>query len=94
MQEELETWKQSLPKSPLQLMANSNQKTKLYTGLLTYEVFTALFHYPEPQVLSLRLKDVESETVARGRKQKLSFMKELVAVLMRLRVGIITGRCC
>ena len=63
LQEELESLKHSLPKSPLQLMANSNQKTKFYTGLPTYEVFTALFHYLEPQALSFRQKDVESETV-------------------------------
>ena len=30
LQEELESLKHSLPKSPLQLMANSNQKTKFY----------------------------------------------------------------
>ena len=89
LQEELDSLKQSLPKSPLQLMASSNQKTKFYTGLPTYEVFTALFHYLEPQVLSLRQKDVESETVARGRKRKLSLMEEFVAVLMRLRLGLL-----
>ena len=89
LQEELESLKHSLPNSPLQLMANSNQKTKFYTGLPTYEVFTALFHYLEPQVLSLRQKDVESETVARGRKRKLSLMEEFVAVLMRLRLGLL-----
>ena len=70
-------------------MANSNQKTKFYTGLPTYEVFTALFHYLEPQVLSLRQKDAESETIAIGRMRKLSLMEEFVAVLMRLRLGLL-----
>ena len=80
LQEELEFLKHSLPKSP---------KTKFYTGLPTYEVLTALFHYLETQVLSLRQKDVESKTVARGRKRKLSLMEEFVAVLMRLRLGLL-----
>ena len=38
LQEELDSLKHSLPKSPLQLMANSNQKAKFYTGLPAYEV--------------------------------------------------------
>ena len=41
-------------------------------GLPAYEVLTALFHYVEPQVLSVRHNDVESETVAGGRKRKSS----------------------
>ena len=89
LQEELESLKHSLSNSPLKLMANSNQKTKFYMGLPTYEVFTALFHYLEPQVLNFRQKDVESETVAIGRKRKLSLMEEFVAVLMRLRLGLL-----
>ena len=35
LQEELESLKHSLPKSSLQLMANSSQKTKFYAGLPT-----------------------------------------------------------
>ena len=81
--------KYSLLKSPHQLTANSNQITKFYTRIPTYEVLTSLFHYLETQVLSLRQKDVESETVARGRRQKLSLMEEFVAVLMRLRLGLL-----
>ena len=50
LQEELESLKHSLPKSSLQLMASSNIKARFYTGLPTYEVFTALFHYLEPKV--------------------------------------------
>ena len=87
LQEELDSLKHSLPKFPLRLMANSNQKTKFYMVLPTYEVLTALFHYLEPQVLSLRHKDVESETVARGRKRKLERIEEFV--LMRLRLGLL-----
>ena len=68
LQEELVSLKHSLPPSPLQLMANSNQKTKFYTGLPTYEVFVALFRYLEPQVLSTRQKGTEPYAVARGRK--------------------------
>ena len=58
LQEELDSLKHSLPNSPLQLMANSNQKTKFYTGYIHMK-----FHYLESQILSLRQKDVESETV-------------------------------
>ena len=89
LQEELVSLKQSLPPSPLQLMANSNQKTKFYTGLPTYEVFVALFHYLEPQVLSTRQKETEPYAVARGRKRKLDLNEEFLAVLMRLRLGLL-----
>ena len=68
LQEEMVSLKHSLPPSPLQLMVNSNQKTKFYTGLPTYEVFVALFRYLEPQVLSTRQKETEPYAVAKGRK--------------------------
>ena len=51
LQEELDSLKQSLPKSPLQLMASSNQKTKFYMGLPTYEVLLLYFTTWSPRYL-------------------------------------------
>ncbi len=42
LQEELDSLKHSFPNSPLQLMANSNQKTTFYTGYIHMK-----FHYLE-----------------------------------------------
>ena len=76
LQENLDSLKHSLTKSPFQLSANNNQKTKFsIQGYLNMKFLLLYFtiNYPtytnlEPQVLSLRQKDVKFEMVARDRK--------------------------
>ena len=80
--------------SMLNLIETKDSKTRFYTGLPNYEVFQALITYFEPKVIRARSwqgrrtrdDDNDMET---GRRSKLSVAEELLAVLMRLRLGLL-----
>ena len=80
--------------SMLNLIENKDGKTRFYTGLPNYEVFQVLVTNFEPKVIRARLwqgrrtKDDDND-METGRKSKLSVAEELLAVLMRLRLGLL-----
>ena len=80
--------------SMLNLIETKNGKTRFYTGLPNYEVFQALVTYFEPKVIRARswqgrrTRDDDNDTEM-VRRSKLSVAEELLAVLMRLRLGLL-----
>ena len=74
----------------LELISGNDNKTKLYTGLPAYAVFEAIFVYLEPQLARARRECVADDIYStKGRKRKLTLREEFLAVLMRLRLGLI-----
>ena len=78
----------------INLIQDSDSKTRFYTGLPTYGVFKALVNYFEPKVVRARqwqgqqTKDDECD-VSVFRKRKLDVAGEFLAVLIRLRLGLL-----
>ena len=58
--------------------------SRFYTGLPSYDVFTALLEYMQPLVEKLH----QTSSGTEGRKKSLTYGEELLAVLMRLRLGL------
>ena len=59
--------------------------TRFYTVLPSYDVFTALLEYMQPLVEKLH----QTSSGTEGRKRSLTYGEELLAVLMRLRLGLL-----
>ena len=80
--------------SMLNLIETKDGKTRFYTGLPNYEVFHALVTYFEPKVIRARLwqgrrtRDADNDTEM-VKRSKLSVAEEMLAVLMRLHLGLL-----
>ncbi len=81
--------------SKLSLIRSNDAKAKLYTGLPSFAVFMALFTFLEPKMGKVSVwsgnsgRDITRGESSKGRKRKLSLEEELLAVLMRLRLGLL-----
>ena len=75
----------------LENIKDNDKKVKFYTGLPTYLVFMSLFEYLQPKVQQARagLTRVPVEHQGKGRKHILQPIEEYLAVLMRLRLGLL-----
>ena len=76
----------------IHLIHDSDSKTRFYTGLPTYGVFKALVKYFEPKIIRARQwqgQQTKDEDVSIVGKKKLDVAGELLAVLMRLRLGLL-----
>ena len=76
-------------KSNLKIIQGSDAKTRFYTGLLTFAVFMALLKFIEPYITVARQRLSNSDNSFQGRRKCLSTGEELLAVLMRLRLGLL-----
>ena len=81
--------------SKLSLIRGNDAKTTFYTGLPSFAVFMALFTFLEPKMGKVSVwsgnsgRDITRGESSKGRKRKLSLEEELLAVLMRLRLGLL-----
>lgn len=76
----------------LSLIEKDDNKTRFYTGLPSYGVFKALVIYFEPKIIRARQwqgKQTKEQDVSTVRKTKLDVTCELLAVLVRLRLGLL-----
>ena len=64
-------------------------KTRLYTGLPTFAVCMALLKFIEPYITVAHRRLSNSDNLFQGRKKCLSTGEELLAGLMRLRLGVL-----
>ena len=78
--------------SLLSVVEDNDKKVKFYTGLPTYLVFLALFEYLLPKIKLARESNLHTtapEHQGKGRKHKLEPLEEYLAVLVRLRLGLL-----
>ena len=64
-------------------------KTRFHTGLPTFAVFMALLKFIETHITVARRCLSNSDNSFKGRKKCLSTGEELLAVLMRLQIGLL-----
>ena len=73
----------------LRLIQDNDAKTRYYTGLPTFAVFTAVLKFIEPHITVARQRLSDPDNSSKGRKNCLSTIEEFLAVLMRLRLGLL-----
>ena len=85
-------------------LKGSDKLTRFYTGLPTFVVFMSLFEYLQPKAARMRIwrgEKAEAERTASGaehrvyhRERQLDLVDEFLAVLMRLRLGLLVEDVC
>lgn len=74
----------------LSLIRGRDDKTKFYTGLPTFTIFTGLLEFLKPAVSKVRGKGTDGTGPNRsGRPFKLTLEEEFFSVLLRLRLGLL-----
>ena len=72
----------------------NDKKTKFYTGLPSFAVLMALFNFLKPKIESMSMWTGKTdanldECNRKSRKRKLDLEEEMLAVFMRLRLGLL-----
>ena len=86
LEQDLFTVKTNLKRQMVSVIKGNDDSTKFYTGLPTYAVFTALLEYIQPLV---EMSHQTSSETNQGRKRSLTYEEEFLAILMRLRLGLL-----
>ena len=70
-------------------IVDNNEKTRFLTGLPSYALFCSLFDYMQPVIERARKTSADLEVSMPGRPRKLTCKEEFLAVLIRLRLGLL-----
>ena len=79
-------------KSNLRLIQDNDAKTRYYTGLPTFAVFTAVLKFIEPYITVARQRLSDPDNSSKGRKNCLSTGEEFFSSLDEIATRA-TGRC-